>query len=190
MEPIQKKILKLSNGFLIVGIIGLINFLLIIIFISLEFFGVMSFPYDNIISSSFGLIISIVVFYLMFNGLKNLGMESSVDLKFYSWSKLIIIFYPISSGLTFLLYVELPAIIALVVFIIFISMVIIGYISLLFLGLYIFKIGKEISQKAILFGGILLIIFGLIQFFLISFIWMACILLFIGLRKYLIELSI
>ncbi|TFF87919.1 MAG: hypothetical protein EU549_03920 [Promethearchaeota archaeon] len=191
MEENEKIVLKISNEFLIAGIIGLVNFLLVIIFIALDFLYVISFPYSDILSSAFGLVISILIFDLMFNGLKEIGIENSINMKYFSWSKILIIFYPISSALLILIYlVALPVMISLIVFIIFITSIVLSFISLLLLGIYMYKIGKEINHKTVLIGGLLIILSGLTQIFLIPFIWIACILLFIGFRKYLFQLSI
>lgn len=182
MDFDKEIIMKLANKFLLIGIIGVIQFVIMDIFIALEVFldyDFISF-FDDTIRFSLDVIIAVILFYLLRHGIEELGMESAIDMKYYRNAKRFLIFYPICSGLAiglnFILLLSITPL-SLTYFIIIIALLILGYIGLICMGIHIYKIGGKSSKKLIVIGGIILILSP----------WIAGILLFFGLKDLYID---
>jgi hypothetical protein len=175
-------IMKLANKFLLIGIIGVIQFVIMDIFIFLEVILGYTFLFDDPIRYSLDVVIAFILFYLLNHGIEELGIESAIDMKYYKNAKRFLIFYPICSGLSiglnFILLLSFASL-SIIYFIIIITLLILGYIGLICMGIHIYKIGGNTSKKLIVFGGIILILSP----------WIAGILLFFGLKDLYIDYS-
>ncbi|TFF95511.1 MAG: hypothetical protein EU547_07440 [Promethearchaeota archaeon] len=178
----KETIMKLANKFLLIGIIGVIQFVIMDIFIALDVFLVFAFLFDDTIRLSLDVVISLILFYILKNGLEELGTESAIDMKYYRNANRFLIFYPICSGLTigldFIFLLSIPSL-SITYFIIIIALLILGYIGLICMGVHIYKIGGNMNKKLIVIGGIILILSP----------WIAGILLFFGLKDLYIDYS-
>ena len=189
MELDIKILTKLANGFLLIGIIGTIEFLIREILIILDLLDVISFLYTNTITSIFGVVIGIILYYLLDKGFEDIGIETEVKMKYFKNAKKFIIFYPISLGINSALnfinpFLSSPNIIilyaALGYGIVLCVFLILGFIAGIYLGIYLYKIGKSVDQAIISIGGLILIFLP----------WVGGIILFIGFKRLITELSI
>ncbi|MHA1271212.1 MAG: DUF973 family protein [Candidatus Helarchaeota archaeon] len=189
MKIDEKLIIKAANLFLIIGIVGAICFIINEIFLVLDLLNILTFNYSKTISGIAGIISGILLYNILKNIFKNIEFEENESIKGYNNAKLFIIFYPIASCLTigldfFLLLLPSPiptiTILALCYGIIVIIFIVLSFIGLIFMGLYIYNLGKEVEQQFIKIGGILLIFLP----------WAGGILLYIGFSKYQFELEI
>ncbi|MHA1694385.1 MAG: hypothetical protein ACTSUG_03925 [Candidatus Helarchaeota archaeon] len=181
MENNDEVLIKITNFFLLIGIIGIILFIIQEIFLFQYIFGVSTFDYMSLITNIFWNIMGILLYILFYIGLKNFCEKYSINVKIYNRAKRFMIFYPIFFALfSFMPVMKLfliPNLIFLYLQIIYIiSLLILAVlmlIGIIYLGIFIYKIGKQTEELIIKVGGILLIIIPSIS----------AILLFIGFKK-------
>lgn len=125
-----------------------------------------------------------IQYHLLEYGLEELGLITKTNMNNYRKAKRFYIFYPIGSGFSifmilgmffffsFIFENPLASLPFLVWFLIInfagLAIMILGLIGLIYYGMFVYKIGKNLAQNLLVAGGILLIVYSFIGAILVS----------------------
>jgi hypothetical protein len=136
------------------------------------------------ITSVINIVAQSIQYHLLGYGLEELGLITKTNMNNYRKAKRFYIFYPIGSGFSifmllgiyFLLYLmfenplsSLPLLVWFLIFnFAFLAILILGIIGLIYYGIFVYKIGKNLAQNLLVAGGILLIVYSFVGAILVS----------------------